>query len=181
MAYANRRRSARSRSRYRSLNRRTPMWVRAISAAISHDATTGFGYRDILPSEFIDPGGVVGSTVMRTRIDHHIRAGAISSLYGTITVGVALMSRLEPELGRPYLDYNNFDWMYWRNLNLAQVWRATAAAPATETAIGIEVDVKSKRRIELPSQSLFYVWQYTGFASVPVSTSVVSSSVLLRK
>lgn len=181
MAYY-RGRSRRFSSRYSPRRAsRQQFWVRTVQKGVTHDATSGMGVINLLSPADIDPGALVGSTVIRTRIDWQANAGVISSLYGDVYFGVSLQDVDASYVITPAVDYNNFDWMHWSRKNISQLFRSSAVAPGTETVFAMEIDVKSKRKITLPGTSLYFQWQYEAFASTPASTAVISASVLLRK
>lgn len=181
MAYANRRRTKRyGRSRYSPSNRRVPTWIRTVPAGnLTFDATTGLSNVDLLDATRVDPGGVLGSTIVRTHVDISIFAGTLASTYGVVWFGVGLFERGVTNVS-PANDYNDMDWMYIRRVGLGEL-AATSLASAAEMHISHKIDIKAARRITVPSQTLMLFVQPVSLSSTPVAVWNFASSVLLKK
>lgn len=175
------RRPRRSYGRRRSPNQRVPMWVRNISRNLAHNATNGVGDCDLLPVGSIDAGVLPGTTIMRTYVEFQAMAGALSNAYGAIYFGLICLPRTgTPVTISPAVDYNSWDWMWWERRSIASLFKTSQPSPA-ENSIEWYLDVKSKRRLDGATDTLYFIYQWEGVTSTPVSTATVSSSVLLKK
>lgn len=180
MVYRRTRRVRSYRSSRYSAPRRVPFWVRTYAATgfPPDDPATGIWTADLLPDTAIDPGGIIGATVMRTHVAIQIMAGTLANTYGMVGFGVLLRERntISP---LPLVDYNDVDWMFYKVVPLG-VLAASSLASASTFGIGYEIDCKSKRRIISPSHTLSVVVNASGITSEPEATLNYGSSVLLK-
>lgn len=177
MAYYRRTRRSGRRSRYSRPNRRL-VWVRSWNTGVPASGSAGGHPIDLLLGANIDRGAVVGSTVVRSRIDVALTGGVLTGAYASVVAGL-YVGRNEVPLAEPYADMNKVDWMYWRWINVSHPDFGSYAI-ATAESNSFSVDVKSQRVIATPQETLIFNVQQVNWESATQPTFHVAASVLLK-
>lgn len=175
MAYGYRSRRTRSPSRRRGSSRRSNVWVRQSGS----NTNTAVFASDLL-SGSIDPGAVVGSTVVRVRGSVDFGLNTTSPTVGGIYLGIAVTER-EPTpltpLIKPFEDMNSVQWMYWEYISVASRAQGVSGNLTNGGSFNVAFDVKASRRIPSPSMTLNL---FTQPVSVVPAGFTVTTSVLLK-
>lgn len=179
MAYYRRPRTSTKRSRY-SRPKRQNVWVRYFQSGLVAGSNQNHGI-DLIPPSIIDPGAVVGSTIVRSRGSFNVNAGAVTSAYGGFIVGAAILDRADTieSQPQPYANANDVDWMFWRFYSLGDP-ECGVFSNATEANVSISVDLKAQRKLHQPSDTLIAFIQPVSITSNPVPAYNASFSTLLK-
>lgn len=184
-----RRTYSRSRARRGGVVRsRRSGWIRNYGAAGATAPAPGFGSIDLLPlsvdnagleTGMVDAGSVVGSTVMRIRGNFAWNfATTVGFSTNRILIGITVCPRsVTPDPQSP----SSWQWLHWQMLDPTSlsVGIFGVGSPTTSYAVGTELDVKAKRIIQSPGDTLKLA--FSSFASTETNVDWHwSASVLMR-
>lgn len=189
-----RRRTGRSRARRgssrRSVNRRSNLWIRTPELRTTQLAALETWAFDLTSETYLDPGALIGSTVVRVRASIEVAFGPNSvggNTQAIFALAVAPKDVLQPIPGvKPYENRNDWDWMAWEPFSpvgVNQTGFVTAIPAPTGVVTNHVVDVKSSRRLITPNDTLVGFLQFhPGSATEPgnITVAAVWSSVLLK-
>lgn len=184
MAYSRPRRSPRrGRRGFSSRPARRKVWVRSqyvtAAAVLANYGNTVWSDNDL------DPGARLGSTVLRSVGSIEI-LGAGPWTSGGVFVGFAIynvsewLDPLTPPI-TPWEDRNSVDWMHWSYYSVSDPRTQVVKNDATGTtgSFTIPFDIKSRRIISQPQESLIFVVQNNSLQGTAGANLVSSSLVLL--
>lgn len=164
------------------LPKRQFVWVRTVAVNIPQIATSW--PVDLLPSNAIDPGAVVGSTVTRVRGSVAITGAAPTDTLASVAAGLVVANRnwiaLDPGPD-PFDEGTVADWLYWENKYLATPNFSTYSntAPVTSLTAAFDFDAKAQRRISEPLDTLWMTLRPIVWTPLPTALNL-TASVLLK-